>query len=787
MSDSESQNDSIQSNDDDESPHQLEIKEVQPEGQKDPSIEIKEQSPPEQSPSIKKDDDEKEMKNDDEYTPEELTTFKEEINTICLTIFLNYSKYYYEEKDFLLSFQTLTKLLTDLGLVSTKSKSSFHIKPFDCDLILKKISPKKVSKLNSTQFFNFIVILASKFDANNFAINPKGTLYIFVDKFLSPLYKYINEYDTNENPSLFPYKHIENSINELNKNPIDQKTLTVISNVYKGIAFIYKNYFKVEMNKKEKQIERLIKESMMSLVELCKNYEITPYLLPIDKIAIYFNCLIDKNENEIFDGNFNMGQLFTVNKFCLFLINVANNVFSGQKKDLWSKLLLLFSKMENSNGRLITEKKNDVKQSEICSLQIDPEVESGLIEEDDSHKETVNKITKENEDKKEELVSQKENKDTGEINNSNDVIILRNIFDTYATIGDKLNFSQLTLTSYIKLLRDFRVFDVKLPYIKETERKTITSSNHTLTKTFSKTNLSTLSEIEANMIFFEICGLKNVQLNKKNQFSSSNCLETKNNVPLRMTFTQFVSSLEVIATRLHPDLSSQSAFAYLKKNDMKIDEYNKNAVSSYKQIIEVMMNINQSEGKNILYQFANVVFSIYTNYANIDGNLNFNNFFLIYKDFDIFPDFINLIEIKRLFFAMSVIGNKQRKRNESLEDLINKDSINDNYCELTGEKNEIVGYDYLLWSLGVASSLIKGKENSNECERLVMLFRKMSKSKGVNNPRKLANIGRLESINKNFITALERVKEKQPELFEQKSKVKTIFGAENMFNSLFTE
>ena len=254
-----------------------------------------------------------------------------------------------------------------------------------------------------------------------------------------------------------------------------------------------------------------------------------------------------------------------------------------------------------------------------------------------------------------------------------------------------------------------------------------------------------------------------------------------------MTFPQFVSSLEVIATRLHPDMTSQSAFAYLKKNDMKLDEYNKNTVSSNKQIIEVMMNINQSEGKDILYQFANVVFSIYTNYANVEGNLNFNNFFLIYKDFDIFPDCINLIEIKRLFFAMSVIGNAQRRRNESLEDLINKENINDDYCELTGAKNEIVGYDYLLWSLGVASSLIKGKENSNECERLVMLFRNMSKSKGVNNPRKLANVGRLESINKTFIAALERVKEKHPELFEQKSKAKLIFGAENMFNSLFTE
>lgn len=803
MSESESQNDSIQSNeeDDEEVQNQIEIKEVKPEDKKETSsIDNKEQSQPKEElpnneasikqESPKKEEEEKEMKNDDEYSPEELNTFKEEINTICLTIFLNYSKYYYEEKDFLLSFQTLTKLLTDLGLISTKSKGSFHIKPFDCDLILKKISPKKVSRLNSTQFFNFIVILASKYDPNNFSTNPKGTLYIFVDKFLSPLYKYINEYDTNENPSLFPYKHIENSINELNKNPIDQKTLTVISNVYKGIAFIYKNYFKAELNKKEKQIEKLIKESMMSLVEFCKNYEVTPYLLPIDKIAIYFNCLIDKNENEIFDGNFNMGQLFTVNKFCLFLINVANNVFSGQKKELWSKLLLLFSKMENSNGRMITEKKNDVKQSDICSLQLDPEVESGLIEEDNNNKETVNIITKENNDKKESTekkeVSQKEDNDNIEI--TNDRGTLRNIFDTYATIGDKLNFSQLTLTSYIKLLRDFKIFEIKLPNT-ETERKTITS-NHTLTKTFSKTHLNTLSEIEANMIFFEICGLKNVTHNPKSQFSSSNCLETKNNVPLRtlrMTFTQFISSLEVIAVRLHPDMPPQEAYAYLKKNDMKIEEYNKKAVSSYKQIIEVMMNINQSEGKKILYQFANVIYSIYTNYSNIDGNLNFNNFFTIYKDFDIFPDYINLIEIKRLFFAMSVIGKEQRKRNESLEDLINKDSVNDDYCELNGEKDEIVGYDYLLWSLGVASSLIKVKENSNECERLVMLFRKMSKSKGVNNPRKLANVGRLESINKRFIDILERIKESYPELFEQKNKVKEIFGAENMFNSLFTE
>ena len=43
---------------------------------------------------------------------------KEEINSICLNIFLNFSKFYYEEKDFLLSYQTLIKIFKEGNIIN---------------------------------------------------------------------------------------------------------------------------------------------------------------------------------------------------------------------------------------------------------------------------------------------------------------------------------------------------------------------------------------------------------------------------------------------------------------------------------------------------------------------------------------------------------------------------------------------------------------------------------------------------------------------------------------------
>lgn len=844
MSDSESQENSENSNEDVENSENESEENSDDDNSQGPSKKVSKKDKKEKK---------KEIKENVEYTQEQLNAFRDEINTLCLNIFLNFSKYFYEEKDFLLSFQTVTKLLTDMGVIVSNTKKippnkkgKFHIKSFEFDLLLKKISPKKVSKINSTQFLNLIVLLSSKYDPKKFKTNPKGTLYNFVNDYFGPLAKYINEYDSKENPNLFPYRAIDNSINELNKAPIDQKTLTIISNIYKGIAFIYKYYFPFENNKTAMPLERLIKESMTNLVEFSKDYEITPYLLTIDKIAIYFNCLIDKNENEIFEGNLNFGHIFTINKFCLFLINTANNIFASQRTELWGRLILLLNKMENSKGKTTQEKKFNVMRSEGCSLQLDPDVEKGLSEpseeelkkkeeeekkekeeeekksesesddnddeddkdeDDESESASDSEDKSDNEDKKEKKEKKKKEKEEKKIipENINYEFVFHNIFDNYATIGDKLNFSQMTVTSYIKFLKDFKVFDMKVtpppkPKTgnKNTDNKnTIQSTGQKSTITLAKTERlkgDHLTEIEANMIFCEICGLKNSKKNVKQSIGASTCLEKKEgNVSLRMSYPQFMNIFEIIASKLHPGIPPKDAFNLFQTKDLKLAEYYKNGQSSYLQIIEILKTLNKSNAKKILIEFEPIVFSIYNTNADINGNLPFQNFFRIFKDFEIFPELISMVDIKKLFFVLSTISREQKKDGASMQDFIVRESgdspnMAKEYMEFVeGEKAEVTGYDYLLWSFGIASTFIKAKSKANDCDKLILLFTKMCKSKGVTNPRKLTGGGRLESINKNFIEILTAVKEKYPLFFEQKDKVKEIFNSENMFNYLFTD
>ena len=56
-------------------------------------------------------------KNKQENEPKTNDEIREEINSICLNIFLNYSKFYYEEKDFLLSYQTLVKIFKEANII----------------------------------------------------------------------------------------------------------------------------------------------------------------------------------------------------------------------------------------------------------------------------------------------------------------------------------------------------------------------------------------------------------------------------------------------------------------------------------------------------------------------------------------------------------------------------------------------------------------------------------------------------------------------------------------------
>ena len=213
---------------------------------------------------------------------------KEEINSICLNIFLNYSKFYYEEKDFLLSYQTLVKIFKEGNIIDQdnhsrnlkknnsknifnsltslnsnytlykKKKNSFSSS--NLEILIKEISPKKITKITSTQFLNIIALISKKKFPKEFNNNPKNAVIIFSEKYLKP----INEKIENDETDKFQYKIIESSINDFNQQFLDKGSEILLINLYEAINWIYITYFKQEINFKDKNIKKSIKLSLES-------------------------------------------------------------------------------------------------------------------------------------------------------------------------------------------------------------------------------------------------------------------------------------------------------------------------------------------------------------------------------------------------------------------------------------------------------------------------------------------------------------------------------------------
>ena len=659
---------------------------------------------------------------------------KEEINSICLNIFLNYSKFYYEEKDFLLSYQTLIKIFKEGNIIdsefssnsnsktnskSTKSfmtnksnstifnkkKNSFTSN--NIEILIKELTPK-ISKLTSNQFLNLIALIAKKKYPKEFEKNPKETVILFTNKYLKPINSKIENDDTDK----YQYKIIESSINKFNHEFLDQGSEILIIHLYEPIHWIYITYFKHELNLNDKNIKKLIKTSLESLVNFAKDYEICPSLITIEKIAIYYNCLLDKNLNDIFEED--LGNIFTFNKFCLFLIVFSYNIYKKASEKLWERFSFLIKKMIMGKGYQNMSKKLNIKTPNEKKLKLDNRLLDEIMKLDEV--ESYTRIT--------------ELKTEEDYDEDDDKQIFKNIYDIYSTIGDKLTTTQMTVSSFLKVLRDLGVFNIcKDNKYEELNviQNSIVNKSHTDYEYTLNTNRNikkqNFSEKEAQMIFFKVCSNKKFNYDDYNLLFNDNDLEIYN----KINFEQFYNIIQEISYFIHPKK---------KKRNLK-------------QIFAII--------QNILYQ----IFMMYS----VKNVLNFNQFFLIYKDFDIFPNIISLIEMKKLFFCLCDISNEENQ-----------------------SKGNLLEFEYFICSLGLCSKFRKEREkNINDCQKLASILYVMRNSKGINNPRHLTIGGKLISIDKELINILIILNSKFPEYFNGNEKSKRMLSHDNLFHDIFNE
>ena len=150
---------------------------------------------------------------------------------------------------------------------------------------------------------------------------------------------------------------------------------------------------------------------------------------------------------------------------------------------------------------------------------------------------------------------------------------------------------------------------------------------------------------------------------------------------------------------------------------------------------------------------------------SVKNVLNFNQFFIIYKDFNIFPNIISLIEMKKLFFCLCKISNEENQ-----------------------SKGNFLEFEYFICSLGLCSKFRKEREkNINDCQKLASILYVMRNSKGINNPRHLTIGGKLISIDKELINILIILNSKFPEYFNGNEKSKRMLSHDNLFHDIFNE
>lgn len=161
-----------------------------------------------------------------------------------------------------------------------------------------------------------------------------------------------------------------------------------------------------------------------------------------------------------------------------------------------------------------------------------------------------------------------------------------------------------------------------------------------------------------------------------------------------------------------------------------------------------MFLTSNNEIKMFLKNLSEILKDYYWHYCDNDGNITFNNLFTFYKNFSIFPDLINLIQLKCIFSYLA----DQRNLSQNNYEIFDLD-----------EKNLITFTDFM-YSLALTSMLYDFDDGKyTKIDKLFYVVEKMNQSKGIILCQK--KCGRTYTQQNDLIGFLLSMKKKYPNLF----------------------
>ena len=601
---------------------------------------------------------------------------KAELQEKLNKVFLNYSKFNVQEENFILSHQYFMKLMKDCGLLREKYEKPKEntLTAEQIDITLKKVCPNNAS-LNTQQFIDFFVTLSKRLNPLDFNKAPRNTVQQTVEHFLDPIVEYINE----DQEGKFRYNKVEQSVLATCSEGVDEKTEKIMKRMYPGLLNAYKLYFPQEYNYKGISIEKIIKESLKSLIEFNIDFDLSKFLTR-EKLAIYYNCIyLLKQKNLVFNSGENdaeeEGKIFTFDKFAFYLLCLANDIIpEDQFPKQWQKVSLLIKCLSDSNGEETMSKKFGVKITDDKGIYLDDHLIKELIKEEEEAKRL-----------------QKEKESPDGVLSDDEKSIIEKIFLSHAN-KDKMTQGKITITPYFNILKDLGIFEIE------------------------KENGELVNRKDAEMALTQVSRKKNVELKPNGTYRNHNSLEKNTKkVISKLDFDMFITSLQELSLRIYPSLKKNQAFEKLMHEQINISGLEIN--SDYEQIIEIYNDIiqreeNENDFSDILNEFKPIFKEIFDNYKDMHKDtISWQNYLIFCKDFNIISNNLNITNSNTIFNGLS----KKYTKEKGIVD--------------TG----LIDFNYFFYSIAIFS--FQANNDDDEENNLISLFLAMLPSAGIQKPR----------------------------------------------------
>ena len=613
--------------------------------------------------------------NNDNITQEDEEPLKEELQEKLHKVFLNYAKFNVQEENFILSHQYFMKLMKDCGLLREKYEKPREntLTAEQIDITLKKVCPNNAS-LNTQQFIDFFVTLSKRLNPLEFNKTPRNTVQQTVEHFLDPIVEQINE----DQEGKFRYNKIEQSVLATSAEGVDEKTEKIMKRIYPGLLNAYKLYFPQEYNYKGISIDKIIKESLKSLMEFNIDFDLSKFLTR-EKLAIYYNCInLLKQKNFVFNSGENEeeeGKIFTFDKFSFYLLCLANDIIpEDQFPKQWQKVSLLIKCLSDSNGEETMSKKFGVKITDDKGIYLDDHLIKELIKEEEEAK----RLQKEKESPDGVLSEEEKN-------------IIEKIFLSHAN-KDKMTQGKITITPYFNVLKDLGIFDIE------------------------KENGELVNRKDAEMALTQVSRKKNVEIKPSGSYRNNNSLaKNTKKVISKLDFDMFIKSLQELSLRIYPSLKKNQAFEKLMHEQINISGLEIN--SDYEKVIEIYNDIIQREESendftNILNEFKPIFKEIFDNYKDLHKDtISWQNYLIFCKDFNIISNNLNITDSNTIFNGLS----KKYTQEKGIVD--------------TG----LIDFNYFFYSIAIFS--LQANNGEDDENNLISLFLAMQPSTGIQNPR----------------------------------------------------